>query len=470
VATLLVAGLTVPATADPNPAEKKREVERRLADAREDLDHSTAALRKATEAFETAEAALPGARRALARAEQGLDQAQGALAKARGRYAVAEGRVAEARAKEAAARAKLAAAQAEVDQAEKRVAAMSARIQDRRDDMGRLAAEAYQQGPLADFRSLSLILSSGSVEEFTVRVNYAQSVMGEQGSAVATMEDDRALLANERVRLEDLRDAAARARERATAARQEADLALAQAEELKRVAEEAAAQALAQQRAARAAKATVDGLVRTRQGALDDAEDARAADAAAYRALERQRASLAAQIRELARQARERAERERRARSGGGGGSSGGGSTGGSSGGSGGSAGSGWTWPTANPVITSPYGMRLHPVLHVWKLHDGTDFRAYCGTPVRAARSGTVVWTRTLTGYGNQVLIDHGVVGGVSLMTSYNHLSRFSSHGGEHVSAGEVIGYSGTTGYSTACHLHFMVYVDGSTRNPMSYL
>jgi murein DD-endopeptidase MepM/ murein hydrolase activator NlpD len=55
-------------------------------------------------------------------------------------------------------------------------------------------------------------------------------------------------------------------------------------------------------------------------------------------------------------------------------------------------------------------------------------------------------------------------------MTSYNHLSRFSASPGERVARGEVIGYSGTTGYSTACHLHFMVYVDGSTRNPMSYL
>jgi murein DD-endopeptidase MepM/ murein hydrolase activator NlpD len=472
-ATLVTSLLPAPADAADSPQQRKREVEQQLSEAQEDLDHSTADLRRATKAFEDAEAALPGARRALARAEQQLAAAQGELAQARGRYAVAEGELAQAQAREAAARAKLAAAEAEVDRAEKRVAAVSARIDDRRDDMGRIAARAYQQGPLADFQSLSLILGSDSVEEFTVRVTYAQSVLGAQGSAVATMQDERAVLANARVHLEALRDRAKRAREQATAAREAADRALAHARAMKEAAEAAAARAAAEQRAAAAAQTQVASLVRTRQGALADAEAARAADAAAYLALERERASLQAQIRELARQAKLRAERERREREQREreqrGRNQGGGGSGGSSGSSGGS-GSPLSWPTANPVVTSAYGMRLHPVLKVWKLHDGTDFRAYCGTPIRAARAGTVVWTQGLTGYGNQVLVDHGVVNGVSLMTSYNHLSRFSASPGERVARGEVIGYSGTTGYSTACHLHFMVYVDGSTRNPMSYL
>ena len=124
----------------------------------------------------------------------------------------------------------------------------------------------------------------------------------------------------------------------------------------------------------------------------------------------------------------------------------------------------------ANPYVTSPYGMRVHPVTGVYKLHDGTDFRAYCGTPIRAAAAGRVLWARYRGGYGNQVAIDHGDVGGNALMTSYSHLSRFSASSGERVSTGEVIGYSGSTGYSTACHLHFMVYDDGVRTNPMRFL
>ncbi len=71
--------------------------------------------------------------------------------------------------------------------------------------------------------------------------------------------------------------------------------------------------------------------------------------------------------------------------------------------------------------------MRVHPVTGIYKLHDGTDFRAYCGTPIRAAASGRVLWARYRVGYGNQVAMDHGVVGGDPLMTSYSHLSRFST-------------------------------------------
>ncbi len=127
-------------------------------------------------------------------------------------------------------------------------------------------------------------------------------------------------------------------------------------------------------------------------------------------------------------------------------------------------------WPVANTYITSPYGMRMHPILHVYKLHDGTDFHADCGTPVYAAADGTVSDEYFNTGYGNRIIIDHGYVNGVSLWTSYNHLTSFVSGAGEHVQQGELIAYSGTTGYSTGCHLHFMVYVNGLTVDPMTWL
>ncbi|MGC4174284.1 peptidoglycan DD-metalloendopeptidase family protein [Demequina sp.] len=128
------------------------------------------------------------------------------------------------------------------------------------------------------------------------------------------------------------------------------------------------------------------------------------------------------------------------------------------------------SFPTKVPYITSNYGMRYHPILHYWRLHAGTDFRAYCGTAIYAAAEGKVEWATQVGGFGNQVMIDHGFVKGNSVMTSYNHLSRFSVHTGQYVVRGQIVGYSGSTGTSTACHLHFEVYVNGNTVNPISIL
>ncbi|ROS76994.1 M23 family metallopeptidase [Cellulomonas sp. PhB143] len=158
-----------------------------------------------------------------------------------------------------------------------------------------------------------------------------------------------------------------------------------------------------------------------------------------------------------------------------GGGSSGGGSSsGGSSSGGSSSGSSGYLsflhWPTSDHTVTSSYGMRYHPVYDEWRLHSGTDLRAHCGTPVYASASGTVLYTRYWGGKGNQVMVDHGFHSGRSVMTSYNHLSRFAVSVGQHVSQGQVVGYSGSTGTSTACHLHFEIYINGTTINPMTVL
>ncbi len=128
------------------------------------------------------------------------------------------------------------------------------------------------------------------------------------------------------------------------------------------------------------------------------------------------------------------------------------------------------SYPVTNTYITSPYGMRMHPILHVYKLHDGTDFHADCGTPVYAAASGRVLAEYYNAGYGNRIILDHGFVKGVSLQTSYNHLTSFVARTGHRVQRGQLIAYSGTTGYSTGCHLHFMVYVNGNTVNPGNWL
>jgi len=126
--------------------------------------------------------------------------------------------------------------------------------------------------------------------------------------------------------------------------------------------------------------------------------------------------------------------------------------------------------PVNDTYVTSPYGMRMHPILHVWMLHDGTDLHAPCGTPVYAAAPGRVVSELDRAEYGNQLIIDHGRVHGVSLRTSYNHLESYVVDVGQHVKRRQLIAYSGSTGRVTACHLHFMVYVNDATVDPMTWL
>ncbi|MFC4785330.1 peptidoglycan DD-metalloendopeptidase family protein [Nocardioides sp. MAHUQ-72] len=125
--------------------------------------------------------------------------------------------------------------------------------------------------------------------------------------------------------------------------------------------------------------------------------------------------------------------------------------------------------PVANSYVTSPFGYREHPIYHYWGLHDGDDFHAPCGTPLRAAGSGTVMSEYYSSVWGNRLYLNLGTVNGKNVTVIYNHLSRYRVGGGAHVSRGEIVGYAGTTGWSTACHLHFTVMVNGTPVNPMNW-
>lgn len=129
-------------------------------------------------------------------------------------------------------------------------------------------------------------------------------------------------------------------------------------------------------------------------------------------------------------------------------------------------AGSGVLIQPVNGPVTSGFGLRVHPLTGVRKLHDGTDFGAPCGTPIRAAARGVVRSRYFNAGYGSRLIIKHP--GG--LETSYNHLSRYAATEGDQVDAGQTIGYVGSTGYSTGCHLHFMVEKSGRPVNPMNWI
>jgi murein DD-endopeptidase MepM/ murein hydrolase activator NlpD len=124
--------------------------------------------------------------------------------------------------------------------------------------------------------------------------------------------------------------------------------------------------------------------------------------------------------------------------------------------------------PVPGP-ITSGFGMRFHPVLRRWKLHDGTDFGAGCDTPIRAPYAGTVSSTSYSGGYGHRLLLAHGSVDGYAATTGYNHATRYVVGPGDRVVRGQLLGYVGSTGYSTGCHLHLMVWLDGRLVDPMTW-
>jgi murein DD-endopeptidase MepM/ murein hydrolase activator NlpD len=124
------------------------------------------------------------------------------------------------------------------------------------------------------------------------------------------------------------------------------------------------------------------------------------------------------------------------------------------------------TWPTPGyTYITSPYAIRTHPITGVVKQHTGVDIGAANRSKILAAGSGTVILSSWYGAYGNAVIIDHG--NGVSSL--YGHMSSISAKSGQTVVAGQVIGYIGSTGYSTGPHLHFEIRIDGSPTDPMPY-
>jgi murein DD-endopeptidase MepM/ murein hydrolase activator NlpD len=121
--------------------------------------------------------------------------------------------------------------------------------------------------------------------------------------------------------------------------------------------------------------------------------------------------------------------------------------------------GSGVAWPT-NGSVTSGFGYR-------WgALHAGIDIANGVGTPIRAAKAGTIILAGWNGGYGNCIVIDHG--GGFS--TLYGHMSRLRASDGQRVSQGDLLGDMGSTGNSTGSHLHFETRVNGSPQDPTRYL
>lgn len=116
--------------------------------------------------------------------------------------------------------------------------------------------------------------------------------------------------------------------------------------------------------------------------------------------------------------------------------------------------------------VSSGFSLRKHPISGLWKAHKGVDFAAATGTPIRASGDGVIDFAGKQGGYGNVVVIKHWS----NYSTAYAHMSRFATNlrKGAKVSQGQVIGYVGTTGWSTGPHLHYEFRVNNQARDPMS--
>lgn len=122
--------------------------------------------------------------------------------------------------------------------------------------------------------------------------------------------------------------------------------------------------------------------------------------------------------------------------------------------------------PLENTRLGSPFGPRVHPIFSDPRLHTGIDMSGSAGDPILASADGLVVIAESTEGYGNVVVVDHGN----TLATLYAHMSADAVSVGQQVTAGDLLGFVGSTGYSTGPHLHFEVRVKGQPVDPMSFL
>ena len=432
VAVAVASALTLtllgpPASADELTSHRAR-VKQQIAKTKSDLSESTKALSTAAIA---------------------VDKAQNKLDAATAKLTTTRQELAAAKAKDVQMAAKLQHARADLAAAVAAVAAGQARLDAEQAKAGQMVRDQYQQQ--SNLLPIAVLVDPNSTEDWQTRLQWSTTLFDTTQAQIDRLTLMQHQLNAARVRQTEMEANVAAARHDAAA-----NLKIKKALEFRATAEEA----------------TVAQLVRQRKTAERAAADDVSQDKAQYSQLIKERASverrIAARIAKAAAARKRAAERKaaaaRRSHST----SKSAHHSSHSQRSSVSSAGHGFSFPVA-ARITSPFGMRFHPVLHYWKLHDGTDFGAACGTPIRAAYAGRVAERYYNAGYGNRLMIDHGYIGGRYLTTGYNHASRYIVPVGQRVQKGQIIGYVGTTGFSTGCHLHLMVWINGRLRNPMTW-
>jgi len=272
------------------------------------------------------------------------------------------------------------------------------------------AAAAYKLGPVG---LLGMVLESDDLRSLTDRVSFMESVIGSDAFVVRGVTESRDQVGLQQGQIDDFEGDV-------TTRRNEIR------EQLRRIARLKAEK--------EAIRLEVEAVIAERQATLEDVESTRARYVRAVEELEAESARISGAIQA--------------------GGSSGSGSYDGE-----------LLYPTAGPIV-SGFGWRIHPIYGTPRFHSGVDIDGECDQPIWAAEDGTVISAGWNGGYGQATVIDHGN----GLSTLYAHQDAFAVSSGESVRRGEVIGYVGTTGWSTGCHLHFEVRINGEPVDPEPYL
>ncbi len=365
----------------------------------------------ASDAVEGANAAVSQAAADLAAAEAELPPAQQALEDAMEREAIA-------RAAHEAAIEAFQQATAEFEAAQQRLATIESAYEGLRSDVGEFARRAYQMGPFAE---MEMVLEATDPIELTDRLAAIRSVSKANNQALSDMATVRADQAYTELRMEALQELAEEKRLEAEQKLEEAEQARAEAE---------------------AAKALIEELIAQRDAALAVAEAQRSNVQGQYQQLrqEQQRIAAAAQA---------AAELARRA----------------AAGGVSWSSADGFIWPIPGAGISQMAGPRIHPVYGYRSCHTGVDIRGGAGTPILAVQAGVVAEINSGGPFGLHTIIAHG--DGVA--SFYAHQSRTNVRPGQRVAQGDVIGFVGSTGWSTGPHLHFEMHLNGVPFNPMGW-
>ena len=394
--------------------DKHAQVKQQIEDAAHEAEESSHRVAAATKAFHTAQAELASARTSLSSARATLSSVRVQLE--------------EAREEDARMQAELDKAQARLELARADVVAGQVALESQQEQVRDTVVGLYQQGE-PGLLALTGYLNSETVDELTRRMEYADTLVENEAT---TFEDLHAAEVLLKIRAYDVQAAEEQvAQQRARSAEH-----LRETEALEERAE-------ASKLAAVSARQEVEEQLVRRRETQAAAIRARKHDLAVLAKLKKEEQRIKEQI--LAAAAADNGP---------------------------GYVGSndGFLLSPVAGYVTSGFGYRTHPIYGYYGLHDGTDFGAGCGTAMRASGTGTVISAYYSSVYGNRLYLNVGKVNGRNITVVYNHASSYRVGVGDRVERGETVGYVGSTGWSTGCHLHYTVLQDGDPVDPMLYL
>ena len=425
-AAILAAGMLTGPVVSPASAEgskddkiaERAEVDQQLEDLRIELNDVNDDLADTYLALAETELLIP-------QAQQDLEDARVALGEAQEEDRKVGERLTEAEEEERRLSGEVETGQEEVDRSD--------------DELATVALSAYKGGGMPS--PSSVYVGNSSPQDAVDRSMNYRLTMASQGTRLDSLRTDQSVTENSAERLSAVRE---------------------EIKQLKIDAEDALERTRVAEEEATEAKNELDALYETQKTQRDDLEAKKTKYEGDQKSLETRSSTLDDEIEELAEQEREREEKlkaqQQQKSSGGSAPVAGSANTGG-----------GWVYPV-NARLNSNFGWRVHPIYGTKKLHAGVDFPVACGVPVGAAHSGRVIARTYNSGAGNKLIVSHGIMNGRLVTTSYHHLQGFAKPVGAQVSAGETVGYVGTTGSSTGCHLHFETHEDGNAVNPAKYL